>query len=418
MASTFDVYNSRILYMLKPQPGAWVWSVALALLLSVSAGAENWTQPAQQLAGKVAAVTGPGAVSVEVNNRSSLNKNDADAVRRILLTELAALGLRFVNPELAAATVKVSLSEDLRNYLLIAEIRQGTNEPSVVMVSAPRAETQTAGHESPMLVIRKTLLWQSRDRILDVAIMSGGAPQMSILYPEQVLLYKVQDGHWQPEQSLSLNHPRPWPRDLRGRLVPRKDHLFDAYLPGMFCQSSPGVPLALNCRTSDDPWPLGIEQFELGGFFTPSRNFFTGALSPGINKQRTAPAFYSAAPVPRQNYTLWLFAAVDGQIHMLDGVTDQVAPRINWGSDIASVHSGCGSGWQVLTSENGVEGVDSIRAYELADREPTTTGQPLQLAGIVSDLWTQANGNSAVVVTHDVKTGHYEAFQLTIACAQ
>ena len=47
------------------------------------------------------------------------------------------------------------------------------------------------------------------------------------------------------------------------------------------------------------------------------------------------PKFYSAAFVPREKYLLWLFAATDGHVHMVDGVSDQ-ASRVAWGSDLTS----------------------------------------------------------------------------------
>src|SRR5439155_82475 len=81
-----------------------------------------------------------------------------------------------------------------------------------------------------------------------------------------------------------------------------------------------------------------------------------------------APPFYSAAPVPREKYTLWLFATVDGQVHLLDGITDQSAGKLSWGSDIAAVRSSCGSGWQILATRSGSGSNDSIRAYAFHDR--------------------------------------------------
>jgi hypothetical protein len=213
-----------------------------------------------------------------------------------------------------------------------------------------------------------------------------------------------------------VTHARPWPRDMRGRLVLRQDHLLDAYLPGVFCQSSNTVPLTFACRASDDPWPLS-SQFPLGGFFAPTRNYFTGVLSPGIGKQTSTTKFYSAAALPRPNYTLWMFASVDGQIHLLDGITEQVV-RVNWGSDVASLKTSCGSGWQVLTTQAGDNGQDSVRAYELPDREPVAVSSVVDFPGGISALWTEAKGATAIAVSRNVETGNYEAFRLAVACGQ
>src|SRR5262249_31653982 len=153
---------------------------------------------------------------------------------------------------------------------------------------------------------------------------------------DKVSLYRLQGGKWQQEQALSVTHARPWPRDLRGRLVPVRDHLLDVYLPGVYCRTSAVMPLNLTCRESDDPWPLvaagGGTTFPsfgaaasgvpstvapMGAFFAATRNFFTGALTPGIGKFTTVPKFYSAAYLPRDKYVLWLFPSVDGQVHIV-----------------------------------------------------------------------------------------------------
>jgi hypothetical protein len=157
--------------------------------------------------------------------------------------------------------------------------------------------------------------------------------------------------------------------------------------------------------------------FNMSGFFAPTRNFFTGALAPGVGKQTSAPPFYSAAPLPREKYTLWLLATVDGQVHLLDGLTDQLAGKLGWGSDVTSVRTACGSGWQVLAAQSG-DADDAVRAYELPDREPIAASQPVEFEGPVTALWTETEGTTAVVVSHNRRTGKYEAFRLAISCGQ
>ena len=391
---------------------------AILFLFPPAMLANNWSDPAEQLAHKIVAVTGPGAVNLEFSNRSSLAKADFDEVRRQVLTHAAALGLRLVKAEDAAATVQVFLSENVGDYVWTAEIHLGNNESSVVMISLPRPQTASASPESAPVTIHKTLLWSQPDRILDAALLEGSPAHLLVLDANRATLYRFQDSRWQLEQSLPVTHSRSWPRDLRGRLVVRKDHLFDAYFPGIYCQSTTTAPLGLNCRDSDDPWPLGTEPGGLSAFFSPARNFFTGALAPGIGKQTTAPAFYSAAALPREKYTLWLLTAVSGQVHLLDGVTDQTAGRLGWGSDIASVHTGCGSGWQVLATHSGESNADSVRAFEIADREPAPASQPLDFNGSITAMWTESDGSGAMVVSHNLETGKYEAYRVNLTCGQ
>jgi hypothetical protein len=416
------VYNSPIAEMLIPSPGfsSRASSLLLALcfwLTPLSYGAD-WSTPEQELAKKITTVTGPGTVALEVVDRASFNKKDVDDISRGLRVHLETLGLRTVKPEQAAATVQVSLSENLQSYVWVAEIHQGAGEFSVVMVTAPRLDEATFAGEPAPLNIRKIPLWSQEERILDVAVLEEGSSpsHLAVLDPDKVALYRFTDGRWQKEQVMEVIHSRPWPRDMRGRLVPRQDHLLDAYLPGVICQSSNRTPISLACRSSDDPWPLS-SSFALGGFFAPTRNYFTGVFSPGIGKLSSTGKFYSAAPIPRQNYTLWIFATVDGQIHLLDGITDQTAPW-NWGSDLASVKTSCGSGWQILATRPSDNATDSVRAYELPDREPLLASQAVDFAGGVTALWTEAKGSTAIAVSRNAETGNYEAFRLAITCGQ
>ncbi len=422
MPSTSDnaVYNAPNLDMLA-LPSRFCRAacfLALTLMYVPLILAGDWHGSEEQLARKLAGATGPGAIALEVTNRSSLARPEVDEIRRGLLTELAALGVRAVNADQAAATVEVTLSENLRSYVWVAEIHQGNNEASVVMVTAPRSGPVAVERPAAALAIRKTPLWTDENRILDIGLINSTPQQMIVLEPESIVLAKFQDGRWQQERSLPLSHSRPWPRDLRGRLSLRKDHLFDAYLPGVFCRSTSTPPLGLNCYESDDPWPLGTADSGLSAFFAPSRNFFTGALAPGIQKQTTLKPFYSAAVLPRDTYKLWIFATVDGQVHLLDGVTDQTLGKLGWGSDIASVRSGCGLGWQVLVTGNDAAGADNVRAFEIADREPIAVSQTGEFKGVVTALWADWDGTGAIAVSKNPETGKYEAYRLSIACGQ
>lgn len=413
--------------------------LAAVLALQTATCAADWNAPEQQLAHKIVAVTGPGAVALTIENRSSLGRRDSEAVQNGLRVALENLGLHFVKPEQAAATVTISFSENPASYVWVAEIRQAAGEAAVVMVSAPRPEGSSALGDTVPLSLRKSPLWSQDEPILDIAILEESATptHMAVLAPENISLYRWQGAKWEQEQALNIVHVRPWPRDLRGRLVPAKDHLLDAYLPGAVCSTSARSPLTLNCRESDDPWPLtggaqnGMSVFPSAGlasgptavvpqqkaFFASTRNFFTGATTPAIGKFTTVPKFYSAALLPRDKYTLWLFAAVDGQVHMIDGVSDQIA-RLGWGSDLTTVKTSCGAGWQVLATAAADQSEDTVRAYEFPDRDPVAVSVAVEFPGAITALWTEAKGDTAIAVAKNRETDTYEAFRLALACGQ
>ena len=101
---------------------------------------------------------------------------------------------------------------------------------------------------------------------------------------------------------------------------------------------------------------------------------------------------------------------------MIDGVSDQAA-RLGWGSDLASVRTACGAGWQVLATSSGNE-ADAVRAYEFPDRDPVAVSPAVDFPGAITALWTEARGDTAIAVVRDRETGSYAAFRLAMACSQ
>ncbi len=394
--------------------------IIVVLLLCVSGMAQNLAGAEEQLAGKIVSASGPKTMTVDVVNRSSLSAAVTDDIRRNLLTQLAVLGVRFVGADQASVNLRVSLSENLHSYLWIAEVRQGANPPSVAMVSLPRIAPLPVEPQATAMVLHKTSLWSQPERILDLAVVDGNPARMLVLDANGLAVYHSQDGRWQLEQSHPIVHLHPWPRDLRGRLIlgKDKDRLLEVYLPGVHCRSSASSTSAMTCNESDEPWPLGSDFPALNATFTPARNYFIGALSPAVGKLTGAPAFYSAASAPRDQSAWWLLVAVDGPVHLLDGVTDQVIDKLAWGSDIATVRSGCGSSWQIVAAGNGDGRRDSTQAFEVVGRELVPVSPGLELNGAITALWTESGGASAVAVVHNLETGRYEALRLTVDCGR
>lgn len=388
--------------------------IALGLTLCLPAAAQ-WAEPIGQLAREIAAINGPGTVTLTAQNMSSLTADNIPLIKRDLQNELRAAGVRVVAAN-AAADIKLTLSENAQGYLWVAEVRQGS-ETRVAMVTATRSQNAATLQTSSLVTIHKTLLWSQDARILDLALVQAGRDaHMVVLDPENVSLFKMAGGGWIAEQQFTIPHTHAWPREVRGRLMLARDHLFDAYLPGVFCASTTTPPLTLNCRDAENPWPLTATQ---AAPLSASRNFFTGTLTPAIGKLASTPAFYSAAAIPRPLYTLWIFARTDGSVHMMDGVNDVGARARDWGSDIAAVKSSCGAQTQLLVTGTGdAETPDVMRAFEIADREPVEVAPAVDFGGPVTALWTASDERSATAVVKNLKTGKYDAFELSISCGQ
>ena len=411
----------------------WLTSFLLAtIFLPSSLSASDLGDTARQLAHKIAAAAGPGVFALEVTNRSSLDEKSVREVRSALEAELHVEGVHTAKAEQAMGTVDVVLSESLREYVWTAQVVIGSDEKKVALVSLPRSTTGTPFTAAMPIVLKTTLLFAQEQPMLDVALveMPGGS-RLLVLDGGLVAIYRQQGAKtagWELEASLPIAHSRAFPRDLRGRLLLRRDHLFDAYLPGTFCRTNPSAaaPLTLTCNetdslTDDDPWPLTPDDGGVRAFFAPKRNFFTGALSPGIGKVSNVPSFYSAAALPRSSYTLWALTAVDGSLHLVDGMTDQFIRGVKWGSDLAAVHSSCGTGTQLLVTESqnlghGDTESDALRAFEIPDRDPVAASAAVEFDGRIVALWPETSGNGAAAIVKRKDTGWYEAYRVSISC--
>ena len=394
------------------------WVLCALLLGSHLCFASDWRKPEAQLAEKIAAVTGPGVIALNVENRSSIPTSDVEQIQRDLISSLGTAGIHVWQPDQAAATVKVTLSENLQNYVWVAEIQQGGNETRIVMVSAPGPDSMLSSQNAPPINLRLTPLISRPQAILDAAVLEGNPRRLLILDANDITIYEFHDNKWIAGQRLPITHHSISPRDVRGRIILRKDHLFDAYLPGLVCHSTNSNPMTMDCAHSDDPWPLQTAEFGVSAFFSPTRNFFPGALVPGIGKQRSAPQFYSAAAVPKANYVLWIFGGTDNQLHLLDGISQQTAGKVRWGSDIAGIHAACRPDWQVIASSPESESEDWLQVFEFPDREPIAVSQRMALKGTVTALWTAQGGDNATVIYRNSESGNYEAAELNLACSQ
>lgn len=438
-------YNQRIPHMqARTSSGRWLGWLSSFMLVTIflppSLSASPFADAGRLLAHKIAAASGPGAFALEFTNHSSLDEKSVREAHGALEAQLHVEGVHITKAEQATGTIEVVLAESLRDYVWTAVIAIGSDEKKVALVSLPRPPASAAFAPAMPIVLKTTLLLAQEEQMLDVALIDMPAgSRLIILGGEAVSIYRHQGAspsgnstvRWEQESSLPIIHARAFPRDLRGRLLLRRDHLFDVYLPGVFCRSTPNAvaPLALTCNDTDDPWPLTPDD-SVRAFYASTRNFFTGALSPGIGKISNVPSFYAAAPFPKPSYTLWVFAAVDGSLHLVDGVTDQAIRGANarWGSDVAAVHSNCGAGTQLLVSESSEMAHDtwhdmlhdkvreSLHAFELPDRDPAVVSAAAEFDGRITALWPDSSGTSAAAIVRRKDTGWYEAYRVSVTC--
>jgi len=337
-------------------------------------------------------------VALRVRNISSLSATQSVEARRALENALRNNGARLREKQEGTAKVLVTLSENLGNYLWVAEIQRG-EQTEVVMVARPRPAPPRPGAAAVMM-IEKTPLFEQERPILDVALRDAG---LLVLDSQGLSLYRRGQDEWEMKQSVPLARTEAWPRDVRGRLQLQGESL-KVYLPGMTCTGAPAPELSLQCKSDGSAWPteFGVVHAARG------KNFFS--------TDKVA-AFFTVAGVEDSEGLLWAFAGVDGRAHLYDWSLEPAGTVSGWGSDIAGIKSNCGNGRQILATRRGdPPEPDAIQAFEIADRQPVAVSLPVEFPGPITALWQDETESRSVAVSRDLRTGRYVAFHLSISC--
>jgi len=388
-----------------------VW-MAVAGIAQAASG--PWEQPAAALAEKIAAILGPGQARLTLRNLSSIPAAEIPVIRRLLEDDLHARGLTLAG-EQSANAIRVTLSESARARLWVAEIAEG-NVTQIAMV-----ELEGAG-EHPVaaaggLTLRRQALFRTPDQVLAALEVENG---LVVVEPEEVVLYLRTPNGWRELTRTSIGQKQPLPRDPRALVTKEAGgSRFRAWLAGEQCEGS--LPLGngeVACHASDDPWPIPSFESNLatvGAFYNPARNFFTGVVAPSVGAE--LPRFYTSSWIPRSaGGAALLIAAIDGKTEIVEtGTLKPLSGTRDWGSDLALLNSGCGSGWQIVTSGSGEAAGDSLRAFELPALEAVPASAPVQLNGTVTALSPAPDLRSAVAILA-ARNGEYEVDRVTALC--
>jgi hypothetical protein len=411
----------------------WASALLMASALLAAPGPGDWDQPAAALAEQIAGVVGPGQISLSIRNVSSIADSSIPVIRTLIERDLKAHGIAVASGDSATA-VRVTLSQNDRERLWVAEIAQG-NETRVIMVPFDLGPAQTRAIADYMTLRRERLpiLMLSKAGVLPEDPVLGALEHNSsflILRSYGLELFDFGMGGYQQQQTVSLDERQQFSRDARGIIFPTADGSgFTAFIGQWECAgtyppaaTTPGHPAekwTIRCHASDEPWPIlhnndSANPVTVKAFYNAARNYFTGVItpSPGVD----LPPFYSAALLSRANGSALLIGGVDGKVQIVDGGTlKAVSGARDWGSDFAVLKSGCGSGAQVVASGSGEAASDSLRAYELPALEAVPASAPLAMNGTVMALWPAPDGKSLLASVR-LASGDFEVDRVTALC--
>src|ERR1022692_48106 len=172
-------------------------SLILCLIVVAAAYGQSLDETARALSKKVAARLGPGeAVHIAARNLTSLPASDLSKAQAAF-----SRGLRKVGKNVAEVTL--TISENVRGYLLVAEVR---HEGGRSVDMAPFEAARSLPAELP--VIQKSLVWEQDEPILDLAIRGD---QMLVLGTASLTRYTRADGVWQRGESRPSAIPQSMP---------------------------------------------------------------------------------------------------------------------------------------------------------------------------------------------------------------
>ena len=407
------------------------WGAALAACGAQTVQAPGrWAQPSLELAGQIADVLGPGQAQLTVRNLSTIQGSEVPGIRKMLEHDLKTRGVLAGGAE-SANTIRVTLSENSRERLWVAEVVEGS-ATRVTMVHLDAAEVAASAATSERVVLRKEKIAGLVSRIGGQGIPVLAAAEINghfvVMFADRISVFSSAGGDWTESNTFAVS-PRQ-SRDPRGILLATADgRSFTAYAPGTQCTGSYSLPLnggtqdsgwTVRCRASDDPWPVyqsadASSAPALNAFYNTSRNFFTGVVTPNIGVD--LPPFYAAGMIPRPaGSAAVLLAGVDGRVQVVEnGGMRPVAGTRDWGSDFAVVRSGCGAGTQVITSGSGEAASDSLRAFAIPALEAIPESNALAMDGTVAALWTAQNGKTVIAAVRN-RSGEYEVDRVLASC--
>jgi hypothetical protein len=412
------------------------------VLCAAAAWAQNPRTAARDLGRGILSITGSKPlIQFSFKNQSSVGVAEAAALRGAVEAELRAGGAKLVTGGAGASQVAVTLSENWRSLLLVAAVQRGQTK-RVVIVPLPRTSQETTGRGAAVVSLSRQIVWRQRAPFVSFLVSQIPPDKSSylwILEPDRLVLYRLVQGQWQWQGSANIDHTGPLPRDVRGLLWieppgSKAGATTGASMAGRLHASLPGVDCSMLFAPATGKVPLVCSPAASGSSDFPvleagaaagktelvaGRNFFGPAIDRGNTPLQLQP-FYSATIVEDdQSQPVLLTAALDGKTYVYDDSGKSEGAIEGWGSDIAGIKTGCGSGWQVLATRPGDwTAVDSLAAYEIVDAKAVATGEPIDFPGPVTGLSPSSGGRTADAVVLDRGTGLYEAYTISLSCGR
>jgi hypothetical protein len=355
------------------------------------------------LARKVATAIHGGIVNLAQQNLSSLNASEFSHLNEVFQEELQTRGLK-ISQNQGGVKIVFTVASSLNGYMGVVQIERGDTSTTEIEPLG-RATALSPAEVSSAITLYKEFLFAQESPIADVAFTSGEKYAVA-LGRQEIYSYELKGERWESAGFQRLPTHSPMSRELRGLYYFGVD-TNTAYLPGELCGISFNEHKGWSCEPYREHLPVR-------------------SVSPDSLAGKKVP-WVSAARLEADGGTGVILTGKDGLARLYEDGSEPVATIPDWGTEISSAKSGCGAGWQILaTGKNDDTTADTIQAFEIKDHVPRVVSQALDFSGPVIALhnpsWpnpaNKFDAQDAVAIVHNLQTGRYEAYRLTITCAE
>jgi hypothetical protein len=378
-------------------------------------------EAARELARKLAAQLDPEqSLQLEFLDRiRSLSSADFLEAERQLSEEIQTRGFRVLANPPADVTIRISFSEDLTNQLWVASFSKD-GLPVAIIVPFPRTyDARLDSSRARAVRIQARLVFELPDTILDFIVLnkrSEPTTQMLVLGTDSISLYELTNGQWQARSSERIPHKNPLPRDPRGMLW-ASEGFFWAGTPGTTCEGTiRDQRLSMKCDTSAKKWFYsGGDVIFVDQELAAGRNYFVTRNE----KNEVVETFFSKSRLYSTSGSKTVAAELGNPTRPGAPGVPVALPIRDAGGDFAGIPMSCAmAGVALVTGDGDFTVPDSLGAFLSEDGRRVQAGPRIELNGPVTAIWDDEPGLFVIprMIVRNLRSGHYEAYQITLAC--
>jgi hypothetical protein len=337
---------------------ALLW-LLVVLAVPLGAPAATLEESARELARKIAGnLPAQEKVLLEIRITSSLSPTQVAQIEKALEGELQNYVVLAATEGEASARVAVTLSENFKDLVWAAEVRQG-DAPRVVLLTAPGPSKNQPGSGARQVELHAEKFWEGPERTLDAVVYSddNASNWLALLWTDSLVIQKVGSDII---SRVEIPSDQPVSRDPGGLLV----HLGNTFAVGLdeqMCKMELATRTLAECHSTTGP------------------------------------------------------ARAGDPLELISSTEVALPP---WkGGQIAQIRNECtGTDLLLLTGLGDDTKPDLIEAFQKSSSGAVAGSNEVDLPGPVVALHFLSEFPRAIV--RNLKTGNYEAYRLSITCGQ